>query len=139
MLQQCSSASRRIVTEEHYIGSQHSIPFVAPHSFSLSISQHNMWLSSQLSLTQEYEILFPDTACTSILAMTTLISSWSIFLFLVHTKIFSSHRLVCKQLSVGYFPNSPCTNIKVTRYQMSIHGNEFHYTFTWKKKIESKN
>jgi hypothetical protein len=56
-----------------------------------------MWLRSrrQTSLTQAYKSLFPDMTSVSILAVTTLSSSLSIYVFFVYNKILFSNFLFC--------------------------------------------
>jgi hypothetical protein len=83
MLQQCSSASSCmrtcIVMEEHYIGCQHSMPFIlnGPVHFFLVLcnTKRGLVLRQQTSLAQAYKNLFPNKTNASILAVTMLRSS----------------------------------------------------------------
>jgi hypothetical protein len=104
-------------------------PYLAPSNYHLFASWRTEWGHStsaimrswwkvlkrgwthrhQTSLTQTYKNIFPNMTSTSILAVTMLSSSLSLYVFFVHNNFFLSHCLFCQQLTRGYFPNSPCT------------------------------
>jgi hypothetical protein len=74
-------------------------------------------------LTEAYKNLFPITISPSILAMTTLRSNLSMYIFFVYNNIFFFHCLFHLQLTRGYFPNSP----RKSNFSPHLHTGHFRF------------
>jgi hypothetical protein len=78
-------------------------------------------------LTQAYKNIFPDTTYTSIPAVTMLRSRLSMYLFFVYNNFFFSLLVLLKQLTRGYFVNSPCIWNILCQHIIDI----FSYSYIW--------